>query len=84
MTAHYARAITIDDDRYPGRTAAVLAWDWRCTKTTATTTLLLRGATGEYVVHRHTAPAGHDRIEALDGGAARALYRRMPMHVVPF
>ena len=84
MTHHHPHSITIDDERYPGRAAEVLAWDWAMTAKTKTTTLLLLGANGEYVVHQHTAPAERDLLAALDGDTARSLYRALRMHIVPF
>jgi hypothetical protein len=84
MTRHNPHAITIDDERYPGKSADVLAWDLVTSATAWTTTLLLRGASGQYVVHQHLAPNGDDSLKGIDGEVARALYRRMRMHVVPF
>lgn len=80
----HSQPVTIDDERYPGRAAEVLAADWVFTDLARTTTLLLRATTGEYIVHLHTAPAGSDRIEAVDGVTSQALYRLMQMHVVPY
>jgi hypothetical protein len=83
MAHQHPQSITIDDERYPGRVAEVVALDWAFTQIDRTTTLLLRGADGAFVVHMHTVPTGFDLIHAIDGGAALALYRRMHVHLVP-
>ena len=62
----------------------MLAWDWGFTAIAKTTTLLLLGTDGQYVVHEHSAPTGDDLVAPLDGEAARTLYRRLRMHNVPF
>jgi len=84
MTCHCLHAITIDDERYPGKSADVLAWDLVTSATAWTTTLLLRGADGQYVVHEHLSPSGDDCLTGIDGEVARTLYRRMRMHIIPF
>jgi hypothetical protein len=84
MTRHCSHAITIDDERYAGLAADVLAWDLVTSATAWTTTLLLRGADGQYIVHQHLSPTGEDSLTGIDGDVARTLYRRMSMHIVPF
>ena len=84
MTHSHLPPITIDDERYPGTAAEEMAVDWVFTALARTTTLLMRATSGEFVVHLHTAPAGKDRIEAVDGLTAQGLYRQMQVHIVPY
>ena len=84
MTHLHPVSITIDDERYPGHIAEVLAMDCSFTRTSRTTTVLLRGTRGEFVVHLHTVPGGSDEILALDVLDAKTLYRQMHMHLMPY
>lgn len=84
MTHTHPATITIDDARYPGQVAEVLAWDWAVDRVARTMTLLLRGSEGQFLAHRHIAPAGIDLIVTLEADTALLLYRQLHVHVVPF
>ena len=84
MALQHMQTITIDDERYPGQVANVVAMDWAFTPIARTTTLLLRSGDGSFTVHYHTAPAGFDQIHTIDERCAVALYKRMHVHIAPF
>ena len=84
MAHQHTQSITIDDERYPGRVAEVVAADWAFTRFTKMTTVLLRGTDGGFVLHQHSVPTGLDQIHAIDDSTAQTLYRRMRLHMAPF